>query len=86
MAPCSAEKCTPAAAIGILPPQWSVDYAAHFAKFFGAFEHGHLAGLLHDLGKAEDKFQQRIALARSDATVPRTTQTNDEKLLFFANP
>ena len=36
------------------------DYAAHFAKFFGATEHGHLAGLLHDLGKAEEKFQKRI--------------------------
>lgn len=40
------------------------DYAAQFASFFDACEHGRLAGLLHDLGKAEDKFQKRIALAR----------------------
>lgn len=39
--------------------------AARFAKFFGACDHGHLAGLLHDLGKAEDKFQQRIALSEA---------------------
>lgn len=41
------------------------NYAAHFAKFFSGFEHGRLAGLLHDLGKAEDKFQKRIALSEA---------------------
>lgn len=34
--------------------------AAYFASFFGATEHGRLAGLLHDLGKAEEEFQKRI--------------------------
>jgi len=36
------------------------EQAARFASFFESTEHGHLAGLLHDLGKAEDKFQRRI--------------------------
>lgn len=34
--------------------------AAAFASFFESTEHGRLAGLLHDLGKAEDEFQKRI--------------------------
>jgi CRISPR-associated endonuclease/helicase Cas3 len=36
------------------------EFAARFAAFFGAAEHGRLAGLLHDLGKAEEQFQSRI--------------------------
>ncbi|MGH9451822.1 MAG: CRISPR-associated endonuclease Cas3'', partial [Terriglobia bacterium] len=34
--------------------------AEGFASFFGSAEHGRLAGLLHDLGKAEEEFQKRI--------------------------
>ena len=47
------------------------NYGAHFAKFFAACEHGHLAGLLHDLGKAEEEFQKRIALARDGKKEPK---------------
>ena len=36
------------------------NYAAQFASFFEAREHGRLAGLLHDLGKAEEEIQKRI--------------------------
>jgi len=39
------------------------DYASRFASFFDAAEHGRLAGLLHDLGKAEEEFQKRIRKA-----------------------
>src|SRR5260370_20692078 len=34
--------------------------AALFAKHFGGSDHARLAGLLHDLGKAEQEFQKRI--------------------------
>jgi len=34
--------------------------ARHFGGFFGAEWQAHLAGLLHDLGKAENEFQKRI--------------------------
>ncbi|MBI5388334.1 MAG: CRISPR-associated helicase Cas3' [Verrucomicrobia bacterium] len=34
--------------------------AGEFASFFGAAEQGNLAGLLHDLGKAEENFLTRI--------------------------
>ncbi len=37
--------------------------AAEFAIAFGGAEHAKIAGLLHDLGKAEDEFQKRL---RSD--------------------
>lgn len=36
------------------------EHAARFATFFGGTEYGRLAGLLHDLGKAENEFQKRI--------------------------
>lgn len=46
------------------------EHAARFASFFQATEQGRLAGLLHDLGKAEDEFQKRICksagLAKED--------------------
>ena len=34
--------------------------AASFARYFEGKEHAQLAGLLHDLGKAEEEFQQRL--------------------------
>ena len=34
--------------------------AANFAVAFDAIEQGRLAGLLHDLGKAEEHFQKRL--------------------------
>ena len=34
--------------------------ASAFAKTFGAPLHGKIAGLLHDLGKAETEFQKRL--------------------------
>ena len=39
------------------------EQAAEYAGAFGAGEQGRLAGLLHDLGKAEPEFQLRIASA-----------------------
>lgn len=36
------------------------NFASRFASFFDAHEQGYLAGLLHDLGKAEEEFQKRI--------------------------
>ena len=35
-------------------------WADQFGKIFGAETQAHLAGLLHDLGKAEDEFLKRI--------------------------
>lgn len=35
--------------------------AEQFARYFSAAQHGSLAGLLHDLGKAENEFQKRIS-------------------------
>jgi CRISPR-associated endonuclease/helicase Cas3 len=34
--------------------------AARFARAFQAEDHGRIAGMLHDLGKAEEEFQKRI--------------------------
>lgn len=34
--------------------------AARLAQYFGGADHARLAGLLHDLGKAENEFQKRI--------------------------
>ncbi|MGO9528295.1 MAG: CRISPR-associated helicase Cas3' [Verrucomicrobiia bacterium] len=38
--------------------------AASFAEHFGGSEHARLAGLLHDLGKAEIEFQKRITTGK----------------------
>jgi hypothetical protein len=40
--------------------------SAEFAAAFDASEQGRLAGFLHDLGKAEVEFQERIALGDKD--------------------
>lgn len=40
------------------------ELAAVFASFFGANEEGHLAGLLHDIGKYGSLFQQRLRGAK----------------------
>ena len=47
------------------------NFAARFASFFDACEHGRLTGMLHDLGKAEHEFQKRIALARDGKREPK---------------
>ena len=47
------------------------NFAFRFASFFNAHEQGYLAGLLHDLGKAEEEFQKRIALARDGKKEPK---------------
>ena len=47
------------------------NFASRFASYFDAREHGCLAGLLHDLGKAEHEFQKRIALARDGKGEPK---------------
>jgi CRISPR-associated endonuclease/helicase Cas3 len=39
--------------------------AEKFAASFGACSHGHIAGLLHDLGKVENVFQERMAVIQS---------------------
>ena len=46
-------------------------FASQFASFFKAHEHGRLAGLLHDLGKAEEDFRKRIELARNGKRDPK---------------
>ena len=47
------------------------NFASRFAAFFDAREQGYLSGLLHDLGKAEEEFQKRIALARDGKKDPK---------------
>ena len=42
------------------------NYAARFATFFDAHEHGMLSGVLHDLGKAEAEFQKRVQNGESN--------------------
>ncbi|MHB8829770.1 MAG: CRISPR-associated endonuclease Cas3'', partial [Syntrophales bacterium] len=42
--------------------------AESFAKAFDADEYGRLAGILHDLGKAETEFQKRINTQEPDGT------------------
>lgn len=34
--------------------------ATEFAQYFGGMENARLAGMLHDLGKAEAEFQKRV--------------------------
>src|SRR6266540_4625810 len=50
------------------------EYATRFASFFDATGHGRLAGLLHDLGKAEEEFQKRIRKAAGLAKDPGDKQ------------
>ncbi|MBU4200924.1 MAG: CRISPR-associated helicase Cas3' [Verrucomicrobia bacterium] len=38
----------------------TAEKAAEFARHFGGKEHARLAGMLHDLGKAEEEFQKRV--------------------------
>jgi len=48
--------------------------AEGLAGWFGAADHGKLAGLLHDLGKAEDIFQTRMAAIKAGKNDPGDKQ------------
>lgn len=47
------------------------DLAAQFAVAFDATEHARLTGLLHDLGKAEEQFQKRLACDDKDGKLKK---------------
>ena len=60
------------------------NFAARFASFFNAREHGRLTGLLHDLGKTEEKFQKRI---RGDEKVEKEPHAHHgASLLLQSDP
>ena len=46
--------------------------AKQFAAHFQGDDHAHIAGLLHDLGKAEKEFQKRIATGDNKERRSRT--------------
>jgi CRISPR-associated endonuclease/helicase Cas3 len=61
------------------------DQAAGFADAFDATEHARLAGLLHDLGKAEEQFQQRLACDDKDGKLKKEPHAHHGAALAVEN-
>ena len=61
------------------------DQAAGFASAFLAKDHANLAGMLHDLGKAEEHFQKRLACDDKDTRLKKEPHAHHGEALAIAN-